>query len=203
MSLSYSTEELLRTYGADILRFIRFYTKNGNDAEDLTQEVFLRAHRSQSKFRNDCQPKTWLMQIAVNVCRNHYRTNARHPQVLVDTVPCTDWSPSAEAEVIRKSSDNELIGLILNLPIVLKEVIVLYYFEEKSTLEIAEILGVTVSTVKIRLFRARKVLKQGKERKEDAEQIEHRASLSRIEAGSRENHSKRPEVFTTIRRAHS
>lgn len=179
MAQENSTEDLLQTYGSDILRFIRFYTKNDNDAEDLTQEVFLRAHRNRSTFRHDCQPKTWLMQIAVNVCRNYYRANSRHPQLLVDAVPCTEWSPSAESEVIQKSSDDELLNLILKLPITLKEVIILHYFEEKSTAEIATILGATMSTVKVRLFRARQELKKRKERMDNAERIRPRTILKK------------------------
>ncbi|QQE78190.1 RNA polymerase sigma factor [Alicyclobacillus sp. SO9] len=179
MTLEQSTEELLKTYGTDVLRFIRFYTKSSNDAEDLTQEVFLRAHRNRSTFRNQCQPKTWLMQIAVNVCRNYYRTNKRHPQILVDRVPTTDWSPSAETEAIQRSTDQELVTLVLQLPITLREVIVLHYYEERPTAEIAKILGVTVSTVKVRLFRARKALKQGKECREHEERIQPRTVLNK------------------------
>lgn len=170
-------EDLLKLYGTDVLRFIRFYTKSHNDAEDLTQEVFIKAHQSLPEFRNECSPKAWLIRIAINVCRNYHRSQARHPTVLVDAIPFMGMSPSAESEVMDKSESAELIRFVQELPIHQKEVVLLHYFEGESLQSIAKLLDVTVSTVKVRLFRARKALKQRKECILDEERSGYPATL--------------------------
>lgn len=184
MAARLNIEDLLKQYGTDVLRFIRFYTKNDNDAEDLTQEVFIRAHKNLGDFRNECSPKTWLIRIAVNVCRNYHRSQSRHPQVLVDTIPFVGRSPSAESEVIEHSESRELIHFIQELPIQQKEVILLHYYEEESVASIATLLGVSISTVKIRLFRARKALKRRKEELHDAEGSEYSSIFATVKANS-------------------
>jgi RNA polymerase sigma factor (sigma-70 family) len=182
MNVRLNIEDLLKQYGTDILRLIRFYTKSDNDAEDLTQEVFIRAHKTLSDFRNECSPKTWLIRIAVNVCRNYHRSQLRHPQVLVDTIPFAGRSPSAESEVMEHSESTDLVRLIQELPIQQKEVILLHYYEEESVASIATLLGVSVSTVKIRLFRARKALKRRKEELHDAEGSEYSSIFATVKA---------------------
>lgn len=156
-------DDLLHTYGRDILHFIRFYTKNNNDAEDLTQEVFLRAFKNMATFRQECDAKTWLLKIALNVCRNFTRYQKRHPDLLVDTVPLIEMSLSAEAEAMKRFDAMDLMKRVYELPVKLKEVVLLHYFEDKSVSEIATILGVLESAVKVRLFRARKRMNEGKE----------------------------------------
>lgn len=154
---------LLRAYGRDILHFIRFYTKNNNEAEDLTQEVFIRAYKNIAAFRSDCDAKTWLLKIAVNVCRNFARWQQRHPAFPVDIFPITLISPSAESEVLRRSDEMSIAYQVQELPVKLKEVVLLHYFEDKSINEIAKMLGILEGAVKVRLFRARKLLKQREE----------------------------------------
>ena len=154
---------LVRTYGRDILHFVRFYTRNGGDAEDLTQEVFLRAYKSIGGFRADCDPKTWLLRIAVNVCRNFARWQKRHPGVPMDTVPMAQTSPSAEEQALRRWDEVALLRQVCDLPTKLKEVVLLKYFEDKSIAEIATLLGTLEGTVKVRLLRARAQMRKRQE----------------------------------------
>ncbi|MFD0959656.1 RNA polymerase sigma factor [Paenibacillus chungangensis] len=63
-------ELLMEAYGAMVMRIAYFYTGDRHLAEDISQEVFLRAYRGWSSFRGDSSVKTWLTTIAVNVCRD-------------------------------------------------------------------------------------------------------------------------------------
>lgn len=152
--------EWLKVYGQDVLRFIRFYTSDAHEAEDLTQEVFLRAYSSLPTFRRDCAPKTWLLRIALNVCRKHTRWKIRHPYSLVASVEFQQAFPSAEVEAMTRDDQMQLISSVMRLPTKLKDTILLHYFEEQSVLEVASTLGIGESAVKLRLLRARKRLKQ-------------------------------------------
>lgn len=143
-------------HGRDVLRYIRFYTKNSQDAEDLTQEVFIRAFTHRSEFRRDCDEKTWLLRIACNVCRNDARWQQRHPSFPVDTLPDGPLSLSAEDEVFKRYEESKLVAQVCALPIKLKEVVVLRHFEGRSVKEIARILGILETTVKVRLLRAKR-----------------------------------------------
>lgn len=158
-------------YGQDILHYIRFYTKTHTEAEDLTQEVFLRAYKSRQTFRGDSQLKTWLLRIAIHICHDHARRQKRRPlQYVADisalsdrhvtTEETTHVQPSAEQEVLRNISNNELIAGVLSLPEKYRTVLLLHYFEELSIAEIAQIVHISESAVKSRLFRARQSLKQ-------------------------------------------
>lgn len=160
---------LMGIYGQEILSFVRFYTKTTLEAEDLTQEVFLRAYRSYHEFRGDSHVKTWLLRIAINVCKDYYRSRKRRPLWYVDDIPDTassvggmrqnNVSPSAEEEVIETLVHTDIVESVLHLPPGYKEVILLHYFEHQSIAEVAETLGVSQSTIKTRLFRARKMLR--------------------------------------------
>lgn len=138
----------MSAYGQEILYFVRFYTHTVQGAEDLTQEVFLRAYRGYEQFRGDSQVKTWLLRIAVNVCKDKYRHNRRHPVAYVDEFPeatspvdagrSSDMAPSAEDEAMRRLSHTWLVESVLNLPGHYKDVILLHYFESQSVQEMAK-----------------------------------------------------------------
>jgi RNA polymerase sigma-70 factor (ECF subfamily) len=123
-------------------------------AEDAMQETFLKVYRALDSFRGDSNEKTWIMKIAIRTCydMNHsgwFRMFNRH--VTPDMVP--------EAAGPFEESDDELMSAVTQLPIRLREVILLYYYQRMKVNEVAEALGISQSSVSGRLKRGREKLK--------------------------------------------
>jgi RNA polymerase sigma-70 factor (ECF subfamily) len=139
-------------YGTDVLRLCCFYLGSRADAEDATQETFLKAWKHMDRFqgRNQCTPKTWLMKIACNTCRDHLRRAFRKHEV-----PKADLFAFIQAD----SDDRELILDVMNLPEKYRAVILLFYLQRMTMREIATALRVSPSTISRRLEKAKGMLK--------------------------------------------
>jgi RNA polymerase sigma-70 factor, ECF subfamily len=125
------------------------------DARDTVQETFIKAHRSFHLFDSSRDPKNWLCTIALNASRDHYRARKRsgtRVPVLEEVLP--------DRENAAQGLENKLEAekLLLLLPLEFRTVMLLFYLEEKSHREIAQVLGIPVVLVKVRLFRARKLI---------------------------------------------
>ena len=139
-------------YGTDVLRLCCFYLGSRADAEDATQETFLKAWKHMDRFqgRNQCAPKTWLMRIACNTCRDHLRRAFRKHEV-----PKDDLSSFIQTD----SDDRELILDVMNLPEKYRAVILLFYLQSMTVRETARALHISPSTVCRRLETARGLLR--------------------------------------------
>ena len=139
-------------YGTDVLRLCCFYLGSRTDAEDAMQETFLKAWRHMDRFqgRNSCSPKTWLMTIACNTCRDHLRRAWRKHEVPEGEVPVTEQvSPE----------DRDLILDVLSLPEKYRSVILLFYLESMTMHETARALHISTATVSRRLSKAKEIMK--------------------------------------------
>lgn len=147
---------LMESYGDSVFRMCYAYLKDYQLAEDIAQETFIRVYQNYESFRNESSIKTWIMQIAINLCKNQMRTHwwkDRVQQVFLE-----------REEAVTENYDSVLDGRIVlkeigKLSPKYKEVILLYYYQEFKISEIAKILNVKESTVKARLVRAREKLK--------------------------------------------
>lgn len=139
-------------YGTAVLRLCCFYLGSLTDAEDAVQETFLKAWKHMDRFqgRNQCAPKTWLMKIARNTCRDHLRRG-----YLKHEVPKADLSAFIEAA----TEDRELILDVMNLPEKYRAVILLFYLQNMTVRETALALHISPSTVSRRLEKARGLLR--------------------------------------------
>ena len=138
-----------------LLRTCYLYLRDRQLAEDAVQETFLKAYRSLPAFRGDSSEKTWLMRIAVNTCRDLYRSEwFRHMdrRVIPEELP--------ESGVSFTSREESLIVEVMRLPRRLREATLLYYYHGMDEREIAEALGVSRSAASDRLSRARRKLKE-------------------------------------------
>lgn len=147
--------EWIRTYEKDLLRLCCMYLRDVTLAEDAVQETFLKAYRHLPSFHGDSSPKTWLVRIAINVCKDIRRRTwfrVSRESVALDTLCIA--APEGSYEV-----RSELVAEIMRLPAMYKEVILLYYYEGFNQTEIAEALHVSVSTVHRRLEKAYSLLK--------------------------------------------
>lgn len=146
--------ELIREYGDSVLRMCYLYLKDYHLAEDVTQETFLTVFHKYDTFRQQSSVKTWMIRIAINLCKSQTRANwfATKKQ---DTFPELSFEENYDGMLDRAV----LITEIGNLKPKYREVILLYYYQELSVREIAEVLGQKEPAVKARLQRAREQLK--------------------------------------------
>ena len=130
-------------------------------AEDAVQETFLKAWRNAASFRGDASERTWLSRIAVNVCRDMRRSAWFR---FTDRRMTPDMLPEPADEPRASDADRELTAAVMSLPLRLREAVLLYYFQELTTPEIATTLGVSHQAVSDRLARARRKLRAALER---------------------------------------
>lgn len=158
-------EQLVDAYGNGVLQLAYFYLKDRDLAEDVFQEVFTRVYLQWHKFRGEASPKTWIYRICVNLCHDKLRSWSMRKMKLLGEeflagARLTMTEPDAEDEVIAKADRETLLQVVMALPVEYREVILLYYYEEMDTHEVAAALGSNTGTVRSRLFRARAKLKQ-------------------------------------------
>lgn len=122
---------------------------NEHDVQDAIQDTFCRYLEKKPEFRDEEHEKAWLIRVATNICRDMIRFRIRHPKVSIDEVENTLVAPE-EKEILKE---------LLELPVKQKTVIYLHYVEGYQIKEIADILGITESAVKLRLLRGRKQMR--------------------------------------------
>lgn len=146
-----------------IFRFLLASTRDEDLAETLTQECFLRAHRHWTGFRGDSSALTWLMRIAINLQKDHWRNRRMQfwRQARTNTVDLDDvgeWLPSGERSVEQQMLARERVGQVWNAVERLSErqrtVFLLRFVEEQELGEIARATGLNQGTVKAHLSRA-------------------------------------------------
>lgn len=143
-------------YGGQLYSYLRFHLSSPDLAEDLTAEVFLRALRSFDRFSPSLgSPQAWLFRIAQNALRDHQRQARRRPSVPVASLRDLHCeAPSPEERLLWEEEVNRLLGAIGNLSANDREVIGLCYGSELSTAEAGEILGLSATATRTRLWRA-------------------------------------------------
>lgn len=146
---------LVSAYQEKLLRMCAMYLRDSAAAEDAVQETFLKAYRALPKFRGECGEKTWLMRIAVNVCRDMTKSAwFRHTDrrvILENLLLAADPPETDEKEALAQA--------IIQLPRKYKDALLLYYYQEMSQDEVALALNISPSTVSKRLKHAREKLR--------------------------------------------
>lgn len=151
--------QLIEEYETGLLRVCYMLLHDAELAEDAVQETYLKAYLAMDKFRGESSEKTWLTRIAVNTCKDMRRSAwMRH----MDRNMTPEMLPEASLPFDEK--DEELILSVMALPLKLREVILLRYYQDMSVKEIAETLGIAASSVSNRLKRAVKKLQTMLER---------------------------------------
>ncbi len=127
-------------------------------AEDVSQEIFLKIYRQLKSFRGDCKFSTWLHRIAINTAIDYQRKNKRHAAQEIDEVKLPDMLVSGPESEKDSKTVNRVQLAIYQLPQTQRMMVYQFYWLEMKTREIAEVLGCPEGTVKVYLARARKVL---------------------------------------------
>lgn len=134
-----------------VFRVAFHYIKSSADAEDVTQNVFLKLLRQGKVFESDEHVRNWLIRVTLNECKNLVRTRWwRHES----------YEDFAASLTFDKPAHSDLFYAVMELPKRYRIPIYLYYYEEYSTQEIADILKVPKSTVCTQLKRGRELLKK-------------------------------------------
>ncbi len=150
----------IEQYHQDVYRVALYFTKNQDDAYDITQEAFLRAWKYFHTFNRETDFKNWVLQILRNTFLSSIQKKNKivHPEKGLDHLP--DTKESHDHEILDQHRIQNLRNAIQNLPNDFREVIVLSDLEGMSYESIAQILAIPIGTVRSRLHRARLLLKE-------------------------------------------
>ena len=167
-------DQLVARYWDRIYAMVHQLLRNAEDAEEVTQDAFIRAHRGLGNFRGDSAFSTWLYQIATNLARNRYWywwRRKRDKSVSLDA-PVGPDNDTTIAELIPAEQETpedatvtqEFVSRVAECMEELgekhREILILRNVQNLSYEEIAEILGISVGTVKSRIARARESLRE-------------------------------------------
>ncbi len=146
-------ELLYEKYKNSVYRLAFSYCKNTADAEDITQETFIKRFTSDVKFDNEESEKAWLMKVAANKCRDLFKSlTYKHFYYSVSL---------EEANLIYETPEESAVyHAVIELSPKYRIVVHLYYYEGYSVAEIGKILGKSETAIQTRLYRARKLLKK-------------------------------------------
>lgn len=154
-------EQLVDAYGDGVLQLAYLYVKDRGLAEDIFQEVFTKVYTRLDQFRGESSVKTWIYRITVNLCRDKLRAwSLRRVLLLGEEALLRDPGPDIAEEALAAVDRAALLRLVMQLRVEYREAVLLYYFEEMDSTEVARALGLSEGTVRSRLFRARAKLKQ-------------------------------------------
>ena len=164
-------EQLLKRYDRKLLRIAQSITHNWEDSQDAVQEAFLKAYQNLSAFREDSKFSTWLFRITVNQSLMKLRQQRTTREASLDedfqaegdVLPkeVTDWAPNPEQLYWASELRDILIKCLEELSPILRTVFVLRDVEGLTTDQTVEVLNVSQTAVKARLWRARLQLREG------------------------------------------
>lgn len=147
--------QILDDYSEHLLRIAYYYTKNLHAAEDIVQDVFIKF--SQSNYEEQGQLRSYLTKMIINRSKDYLKSWSYRKIQLQEQLPFVSFF---QKDRMEQKELRSIVGeAVLALPIKYREVIILYYFEEYHTPEIASLLQQSESTIRTRLRRAREKLR--------------------------------------------
>jgi RNA polymerase sigma-70 factor (ECF subfamily) len=152
-------QSLYARHNVRLFRFLLRRTGNKAAAEDLVHDVFLDVWKSAARFEGRSQVTTWLLAMAHNKSVDSLRRRGAEPLDENAMNALEDFDPTPEQQSASKSEGELIRQCMTRLTPEHREIIDLVYYQEQSVAEIAVILGIPESTVKTRMFYARKHLK--------------------------------------------
>ena len=153
-TLEETMERLMDRHGDGLMRLCTMMLSDSSLAEDAVQETFFKAYRAYPRFRHDSNEYTWLTRIAINCChsiraRAWFRFESKREDM--------DRLKEMGEEAVLP--DDSVLQAVMALKPRYKEPVLLFYYQGLPVKEIASVLGIAVSTVSVRLMRAREILK--------------------------------------------
>lgn len=145
MGIENDIRDAVRKYSDMLYKICIVILCNEQDAQDAVQDTFCRYLEKKPVFHDEEHKKAWLFKVATNICRDMVRFRLRHPKVCIDEFE----------NFLAAPQQGDALMELLNLPLKQKTVLYLYYVEEYRIKEIADIMGISESAVKMRLKRGR------------------------------------------------
>ena len=152
------TDEVVRYYSPMVYRIALTKTQSSHDADDIFQDVFLKLVMNEKPFDSEEHRKAWLIRVTINCCNSHFTMPWRKNVDSLDDAILSQF-PAEDNVEIGPWEGPDVYAEVLKLPQNMREVILLYYYEEMSIREISQVLQTTEVNVKKRLSRARQKLK--------------------------------------------
>jgi RNA polymerase sigma-70 factor (ECF subfamily) len=161
--------DLMERYAQRLFHYVLRQLPNEDDANDVTQEAFVRVYQNRAKFRAESKFSTWLYAITTNLVRDRLRWKQRHPetslesheeehQSLGEVLP--DKSATPSEHLVAEERAKQIREAVQALPEDLRTPLILAEYENLSQSEIGTILGCTVKAVEMRIYRARQALRE-------------------------------------------
>ncbi|MBE2284825.1 MAG: RNA polymerase sigma factor [Prosthecobacter sp.] len=156
---------LMDAWSQPLISYLMRLTGSHATACDLAQESFVRVHRHRLEYRTSQKFSTWLFAIATNLARNHARWRSRHPEALTEPENLRELPiASTHASPDQQAAANERLAAVQKavseLPHDMREVLILSTWHGQSHTEIARVQNTSEKAVELRLYRARKLLRE-------------------------------------------
>ena len=157
-------DELMSRWSSRLTGFLFRLTGDRASSLDLAQETFVRLYQARERFRPGGTFKALLFQIASNLARNHARWRKRHPETSIDAEEFPEPAGSEFSDPSRMAEADEAADAVRDavqgLPEDLRTPLVLSVYEELEYKEIGEVLGCSAKAVEMRVYRARRILRE-------------------------------------------
>jgi RNA polymerase sigma-70 factor (ECF subfamily) len=168
-------EELLGRYEDKVYRLAYRFVRNESEAKEILQDTFLAVWRKLDTFKGDAQFSSWVYRVAANAALMRLRSHRRHPEVSTEDLPAgfmdqnqsgqilsagDNWARRPDEELQSDEVRRHIQAAVDALPDIYRTVFLVRDVEGLSTEETAELLGISVPTVKTRLHRARMALRE-------------------------------------------
>ncbi len=153
-NIQMSLTEAFERYSDMLYRLALTHTANREDAEDACQDVFIRYSQAKQSFKDKEHVKAWLIRVCINRCHDISRHRKTRSHLDIDDIHDIIADDTKAAEYVHLT---EILG---ELPDKYKDVIMLHYYEGYSIEECTKLLGISLSAAKMRLMRARELMKE-------------------------------------------
>ena len=151
-----TVEEVLAKYSGMVYRLAYARTMNKYDAEDITQEVFMKYIQHQYELAEEEYRQAWLIRVTINASKSLLTSAWNRKRVSMDEIEGSLEGRSG----LERDFDNSVLHEVAKLPEKYRVIVHLFYFEDLSVKEISSLLGRKEATVKSHLYRAREILKK-------------------------------------------
>ena len=151
-------EQFIYEHGEELLRLAYTYVKKHDVAEDIVQDVLLKAFEQREQFLGQSSYRTYLYRMTINRCYDYFRSWSYRNTIVTEQITKFMKKP----DLIQPNIEEEsyLGHCLLSLPLKYREVLILYYYKDLSQDAIADLLSISVNTVKTRMVRGREKLKK-------------------------------------------